>query len=497
MEIAIKLGDARLPDNPVYEKNWFDGQPIEARWDGFPWQRKDRSSFLIIRTIDDFWQVRGGTDWKVWNHQAEEFKRLFSAKDSQGKFRWEFGYLFEEKRIRMRDRFLDITALLKDETIARNYYDNLYNHDVEAGILNLNLSLFDILKYEGIDQREVMIKNQGITSGTYQIGTGGGADYATWTLFATDVNAGGQMTGNLTGEGQNEETAIATDVLFDTDTNGFLLKLTAESGAEHDGTLPVGDGDGAWINYTAGDSIAFDETTGDDLANVEVSKLALDASGTNNLGVYAEDVGGIITINRLLIKGGWDSQRCIQLGNASYSATVINNICYGMGDAGGETGITIETPAGSGPTVIIANNTLIGNYQNLVQERAGEIAYTLIIKNNLCQAAQNVDYRDDGGGFGTTAKNVSEDATSPDAAYQSKDVYTNSVFKDYGNDDYRLDPEGDSTNLAILDDGEDLSGTFTDDVEGQTRSTWYIGASEIVGAPPAGIEIFRRRIAGY
>lgn len=91
----------------------------------------------------------------------------------------------------------------------------------------------------------------------------------------------------------------------------------------------------------------------------------------------------------------------------------------------------------------------------------------------------------DGGTFGTHAKNVSEDATSPDAAYQSKDVHTNSVFENYGSDDYRLDSGGDTTNLAILDDGDDLSGTFTDDIEGQTRSTWYIGASEIVGAAPA------------
>ena len=57
MEIVLKIGDARYPDNPVYLKNWLNGQPIEARWDGFPWQKMDRRHFAIIRTPDDFWQV--------------------------------------------------------------------------------------------------------------------------------------------------------------------------------------------------------------------------------------------------------------------------------------------------------------------------------------------------------------------------------------------------------------------------------------------------------
>jgi hypothetical protein len=102
------------------------------------------------------------------------------------------------------------------------------------------------------------------------------------------------------------------------------------------------------------------------------------------------------------------------------------------------------------------------------------------------QGPANQDYRDDGGGFGTTAKNVSEGNSdpgwSPDAAYRGKDFHTNTIFNGYATNDYTLDAAGDSTNLAVCDDGDDLSGTFTDDIIGQTRSTWYIGASEIVSA---------------
>jgi hypothetical protein len=52
---------------------------------------------------------------------------------------------------------------------------------------------------------------------------------------------------------------------------------------------------------------------------------------------------------------------------------------------------------------------------------------------------------------------------------------------------FKFSIAGDATNLAILDDGDDLSGIgspaqFSDDVIEQSRSTWYIGASEIVAA---------------
>ena len=42
----------------------------------------------------------------------------------------------------------------------------------------------------------------------------------------------------------------------------------------------------------------------------------------------------------------------------------------------------------------------------------------------------SASFSDDGAGFGTTAKNVTEDGNGPDAAYDNTDVHTNSVFKD-------------------------------------------------------------------
>ena len=476
METAIKIADARFPDNPAYLKCWLDGQLIEARDDGFKWGKKDKENFLILRTPDDFNEVRGGTDWKVWNDQAREFKKLFSATDSQDKQRWEFGFLKDEKPLRVRDHFLDIQGLLLQGLLTRTDWENLYAHGKESGIINIDRSLFDLVKNEKTQERTLTpIKNQGITSGTYQIGTGAGADYATWALFATDVNAGGQMDGDLTGEGQNEETAIAAYVTFDVDTNGNLLKITAESGAEHNGGAY---GNGARIQFGTYDSIVFDETNDQDLGNIEISKLAMDISGAGNVGLNIADTGsGDVLINRVLVKGdGTASREGITVGYYCRSTNVYvrNDIIYSI--SSGYSAIQLRSYTGT--NTFVYNNTMAkcqGNGLKYVDSSANHTA-----KNNLCQG-NSTDYENPGY-IDTSAKNISEDATSPDVAYRSKDVHTNSVFRDYDNDDYRLNMIGDQTNLAILAEGDDLSGTFTDDVRGRTRSTWYIGADEQLNA---------------
>ncbi len=64
-----------------------------------------------------------------------------------------------------------------------------------------------------------------------------------------------------------------------------------------------------------------------------------------------------------------------------------------------------------------------------------------------------------------------------------------------GSEDYSI-----KTDSALKDNGTDTSGTgaplnFTDDILGETRSTWDVGAYEFIAAA-AGVEIFRRRIEG-
>lgn len=499
METLIKIADIRHPNDPNYLKCALDGQPIEARWDGFQWGAMERKNFLILRTNDDFWEIRGGNDWKVWNAKAESFKELFSSTDSNGKQRWEFGYLEDEKQLRFRDRFIDIARLLALSKMTSGMYDNLYKHGEEAGVLVVNESLFDLLRYELSNTRTVApIKNQGITSGVFTIGAGVGPDYATVAGFATDVNAGGTMDGDLRGEHLDEETAISVEVNFDTDTNGNTLFLTAQSGAEHDGGAY---GIGARITMGTFDRLDFDETNDGDLDSVEVSKLALDISGNTNMGIKIEDAksGTLFKIDRMLIKGDadsrygiWDDQTVVM------NLIITNNIVYGIGDELNFGGIIFNTSlTPTEGTYQIYNNTCVKNFNNFLQESSSEIfSPTVLVKNNLAQAnTGGSDFIDAGTGFGTTAKNVSEDATSPDAAYRSKDMHAGAatVFQNYATDDYRLDSGGDVTNLAILDDGENLypaPDNVTEDIQGQARDNgtpFWIGASHIAAAPPAGV----------
>ena len=466
----FKIG-SKVPGDARY---WLDGQLVDIMPSETKLSALVLKHFLVIEDGLDYWTVRGDTDWKSTKESVLEFRKLWSPVDGAGLYPWESKF-DRETVTRKRNQFIDFKDLLDQKIISSSTFTDLYTKSVAVEKLNLSQDITQLLKTEGLDTRLVSEFSEtkgSIASGTYSIGAAG--DYATVTLFEADIAS--QLTGNLTGEHASEETAISSSVNFDTDTNSYLLKLTAASGAEHNG---VAGGEGARINYGTADWISVDETNDGDLDDLEISKLAIDASGSNNMGVYCLDGGnsGLLKFDRLLIKADANIHAygiIYVINTASLNVQLSNSILYG---ASASKGIHESSPNAYHSFL---NNTIIGCNVGIHQDLAYG-ADNQIWKNNLCQG-NTTDYVDDGGGFGTHAYNISEDATSPDVSYQSKDLHTNSIFKDYSSNDYRLDSAGDATNLAIADDGEDLSGTFTDDIQGQTRSTWYIGASEIVSS---------------
>ncbi|MBE9547667.1 MAG: hypothetical protein IMF10_09290 [Proteobacteria bacterium] len=480
MQWVFKIGNKK-PSMDLAERlsYWTDCQLVDIRPSGFYPPHKN---FCIIEDDKNYWDIRGSTDWKSTKPSVLELKKYLIVADGKGHYPWDAGYNEDAKPQRVRDYFLDYKSLLDSALIKQSDFEGIYDKS-KSIIIPLDRDIAQLLGHENKDVRLVSdysnIKGS-IASGTYQIGTGGGAYYATWTLFEADIAA--QLTGNLTGEGQSEETGISAGITFDTDTNTHLLKLTAESGAEHNGGAY---GNGARINFGSYDSITFNETNDGDLDHAEISKLALDISGDGNIGISLADGGNAqaLIAQRLLVKGAVNSNIGISAGGIT-NRKIYNCIVYGIGDGAGDSGIRPSPAWNKTGDWNIYNNTVVECYNNfLLADGSGFWEGAFNFKNNLAQAdSGGSDYNDLGAGFGTHSKNISEDATSPDAAYQSKDVHTNSVFKNYAADDYRLDSNGDVTNLAIVDDGDDLSGMFTDDIEGQTRSTWYIGASEIVAA---------------
>ena len=486
MQWVFKVGYKKLvPDLTERLKYWSDCQLVDIRPSGF-YPAKSGKHFCIVEDGKDYWKVRGTVDWKSTQKSVYDLKKYLYVADANGRYPWDKGYNENTVPARKRDFFLDFKSLLDSKLILPSQFDQIYDKSRE-GIITIDRDITQLLIHEDAKTRLQSIyseKTGTIAQDGAGAGTGGGftigaaGDYATWTLFEAAIAA--QLTGDLHGLGLDEETAITGNVIFDTDTNTHTLYLTAEAGCEHNGGAY---GNGARIDFGTNDRLSFDETNDGDLDDVEISNLALSVFGSGNIGVYFADGGnsGLFTANRILIGGDADSLLGIFADDECANARITNNICYGIGKTSGSVGIRIDTIS-EGQSMYVANNTCCKCFDNF-RQNAVSMAGTFTFKNNIAQADSGLnDYTDNGGGFGTHGNNISEDATSPDAAYRSKDLHTNSIFLNYAGNDYRLDPAGDVTNLAIVDDGEDLSGTFTDDIEGQTRSTWYIGASEIVAA---------------
>ncbi len=313
-----------------------------------------------------------------------------------------------------------------------------------------------------------------ITSGTYSIGSG--LDYDTVTAFEAAIT--GTLTGNLTGEHADEETTISTDVIFDISTSTYWLKLTAASGAEHDGTAY---GNGARIDMTGNDSITLDEASADTLDRVEISNLAFDCTGSSNDGIRVVDGGEVqVLINRCLFAGNSGSDDAIDIQAAGKVVDVRNCIIYGFSAAGS---LAISNPGNIGAATdrSFCNNSIMKNTVGLdIADTTINASAVFDIENNLFQGnttAYDVSDSTPPSGF-TTSKNYCEDATSPDSLQETFHDGT-SNFVDYANDNFLIDSGGDS--LANLADGTDLTGTFTDDIVDNTRTAadFFIGASWI------------------
>jgi hypothetical protein len=105
--------------------------------------------------------------------------------------------------------------------------------------------------------------------------------------------------------------------------------------------------------------------------------------------------------------------------------------------------------------------------------------------NNHYELKNNISYNngtDYSGSWKTTStNNLSKDATAPalNTYYRNKTLTFTNVTA--GSEDFHLI----STDTDAIDNGADLSGTFTTDIDGTTRSgTWDIGADEYVSSAP-------------
>jgi len=478
MEICVKVGSSRYPTGPLFEKCTRDGHILSVDRDGFKWGKLDQQHHVVLRVagnFDDLSSTQDSTFIQPGVSLLHKFTSFYNP--TSQKFKWEVKE-FEHKFYRK--YFIDFAKLLADRLIIQGQYDAIYNREKNPGVIELPLrSLENIARDEMLHNRTDERKNMAVASGTYSIGAA--LDYAKINLAAADIDT--TLTGNLTFEHNEEETACDADHQITEDLSTYTLKFTCQSGDEHGGD-PFGDSDGARINCTTYREV-LDFSVSASGSTIIAEKMGFDIAGNNNQGVLFDNYDGTAYIRRLVVKGDADSGHGIDhYANGTFYE--YNNIIYGLS---GDNGIQTRGEfAGDAGTFYWYNNTIAKCGNGIIINHA-DVMGTYIVKNNLCQGNTTADYNEQTGGFDTHAYNVSEDATSPDIAYRSLNCHDgNSCFEDYANNDYKLIAGGDE--LGTLDDGEDLSGTFTDDIIGQTRTTWYIGASEYVaagGVAPTGV----------
>lgn len=181
--------------------------------------------------------------------------------------------------------------------------------------------------------------------------------------------------------------------------------------------------------------------------------------------------------------------RGVQVDNAGgvngVTVRLVNNIIYNFGDYG----LYWDMFAGTGWTLLLYNNTFADNTDGQINITADAASDTLHMKGNIMQGADTGNNWSLSSAFTTTttAKNITEDASSPNGASWQNKVVT---FSNEASDDFRLG----SGDTVAKDAGDDLSadGTyaFSTDIDGSTRSgSWDIGADEVSagggGLPPA------------
>lgn len=183
--------------------------------------------------------------------------------------------------------------------------------------------------------------------------------------------------------------------------------------------------------------------------------------------IWADPAGtSDVRLHSLLIRGsgltGSDAIGNIRISQGTID--VRNSIIY----ASNSTGIGV-----GGGTVTVDNCTIAANTTYGINRSAG----TVTIRNVYSGGNGTDDYN---GTIGkTTCAHSSATVFTGSTASIAHDT-NNFISVTGGSEDYHLEAAASAT---LLTGGTDLSGTFTTDIDGDTRVDWSIGADEVLAAP--------------
>jgi hypothetical protein len=238
----------------------------------------------------------------------------------------------------------------------------------------------------------------------------------------------------------------------------YSLTITATGDARHDGTPNKS---GAYYNS---DIITLQQTAG-------VDGIVIDGIMANRIGLgWDANTGG--TVKNCILYGTDDLIGPIA-GNCTGTVNIYNNILFRNSDHHG---------SADNKAIELSSNITANVYNNTIDTGAANGVYGVgisggstnqLLKNNI--VGPNTSYRTCySGTFSSSSDyNTSSDTTSTDGAHDQEQV--NVTYANSSSQDFHLA----SSDTIAKNAGVDLSGTFTTDIDGETRSgTWDIGADE-------------------
>lgn len=313
----------------------------------------------------------------------------------------------------------------------------------------------------------------------------GGGDYTTAQAWENAVD--NSVMGDYIGECY--EGGDCGTVTFGSWLTGSTGILRAAAGHEHNGDLT----DGAYISSTSANCVAISVTSGITIQGMRLKKTG---GSTAVLAVTnsTADIAGIVIDGNLIECARASAAALVGISissqNYDMSGVVVrNNIVVTTASNGsGATGISVtHTQLNGGTKTLTAdihNNTIVcnslGTYglQAFPQQAiSGTAAMNATIRNNVIVGATTACclYTPSGATSGTitASNNATSDGTAD--AWGGSDHIENIVAADTF-----TDPAADWSILessSLAEAGYDLSGSFTNDAYGNTRSVpWQIGA---------------------
>jgi hypothetical protein len=287
-----------------------------------------------------------------------------------------------------------------------------------------------------------------------------------------DLTGDGWFTVEIDGTWSSADTTAVTIHNYTTTVNDYINIYTA-SAARHKGVYSTS----YYLLYPSTDVIPLTVTNNIDTSKCTINGLQVD--GRNKTGTGGEGNGGLIyftqyqantTVCNCLVRSKSYSGIDVQQGRGSYTR-IYNNIIYDTDRTAYSNAISHD----GANSPFIANNTTYGFYRAFHRYGTG-------LYNNLVMYAANVALYQVTAGTGSN--NATYDATGDDPDLTAG-IINKTSYSDYfvsttaGSEDFHLK----STATDFIGAGTDLSGTFTTDIDGVTRSgTWDIGADEYVAA---------------